>query len=277
MEIVSGVDMQHDANESPYDWTKKAANATLTVLFPFLGLLLTLIQVQGEPAKLRNMVAALLATFTAVAIYLIWRLKKRGDYRKRALILIMLAYFAVALLTVGLALALSGEQTSPGRPSAIEPSMDIRMHEVWASSAENVARLLKQGEWAMTDFPATAPYLRSVEVAVGPSAEPNDIDRVLLIVYDEHQQEIASGEADIQGYRAKFVFEKPVDIHDYLGKRLFLQVRNIYTNSRRVYLTNYDKDRSVTSYISCGAPKAVSCPNPQAQDLSTLVVGRSKP
>ena len=151
------------------------------------------------------------------------------------------------------------------------PPADIRMHEVWASSAENTWHRFSLGQWAMTDFPVTQPYLRSVEVAVA------DVPEVQLIVYDEHHQELAAGEAPVVDYRAKYIFEKPVDIHDYVGKHLFLQVRNISSTRMRVYFTKFDRDRSVTSYLWCRAPRATNCPNPEPQDLSALIIGWSRP
>jgi hypothetical protein len=185
------------------------------------------------------------------------------------------ALLLVVVALVAWTLANRDQSSGPGGPAASDnqppgPPPEIRMHEVWASSAENTWHRVRTGRWVMTDFPVTQPYLRSVEVAAA------DVDEVQLIVYDEHGQEIAAGEAPIVDYRAKYIFEKPVDIHDYIGKRLFLQARNISRTPMRVYFTKNDRDRSVTSYLWCPAPKATDCPNPRAEDLSVLIIGWSR-
>ncbi len=111
-----------------------------------------------------------------------------------------------------------------------------------------------------------------MEMAAGPNG-----GKVLLSVKDEHDQEIAQGEAVIEGYRAKVVFDKAVDLTDYVGRRLHFELRNIYGERVYVYLTDHDRDRRVTSYLSCAMRPATSCPNPEAQDLSVLIVGRRTP
>jgi hypothetical protein len=156
-------------------------------------------------------------------------------------------------------------------PAVPIPGPDVRIHEVWASSAENVTHFLdERGDWAMTDFKVTVPYLRSTEMAAGPNGS-----KVLLSVKDEHDQEIAQGEAIITDYRAKVVFDSAVDVTDYVDRRLHFELKNIYGGRVYVYLTKNDRDRTVTSYLSCPSRPAVSCPNPKAQDLSVLIVGRA--
>jgi hypothetical protein len=144
------------------------------------------------------------------------------------------------------------------------------MHEIWASSAENDAHPLGTGDWAATEFIVQAPHIRSVEVAAGADGS----GRVQLSVYDEHQQELASGEADIVDWRAKYTFEKVVDVSDHLGKRLFLVVRNVWPERVRVYFTEHDADPRITTYLPCANKLVAQCPNPQARDLSAIVVGR---
>lgn len=171
----------------------------------------------------------------------------------------------------------AGALVQPG----VAPGTDIAMHLVWPSSQANVRHAVPEREWVMTNFKVTLPYVRSVEVAAMYDADVVSsgaaTDNVLLRVLDEHGTEIAQGEAPIVNYRAKVTFLHAVDVRDYLDQHLYLQVLNISGGPIRVYMSNHDMNRSVTSYVSCGVDPPVRCPNPIAQDLSALVSGRNDP
>ena len=200
------------------------------------------------------------------------------------LVAVCVAMLAVVLLVVSTRPPPAGPAPASGTVGP-PPGTDITIHEVWASSAANVRHELspakpgKQAGWAMTDFLVTVPFIRSVEAAVGPNApgSTDETQKVLFRVLDEHGEETAQGAAGIVDYRAKYVFSNPVNVREYLGKRLFLEVRNISSAPMRVYLTPHDQDRSVTSYLPCGAAKPTLCPNPEPRDLSVLVIGRHDP
>jgi hypothetical protein len=235
---------------------------------------------QDEPAKIWNLVVVLLAT--AITAASLWNRRKNPLPKAtidRRLVKAVLA--SLLVVVVGLLVNpfyASGKQSNPEPPPSSESSSsrpvgDVRMHEIWASSAENVARTLPKGSWAATDFQVRQPYLRSVEVAAG----ADGLGKLQLTVYDEHQQELASGEAVVENWRAKYTFEMPIDISAHLGKRLFLVARNIWPEPVRVYFTRNDRSPDTSSYVSCGQERVIQCPNPQARDLSAIVVGRWEP
>jgi hypothetical protein len=253
--------------------------ATLTVGATVLGIAGGFIQVQDEPGKLWNMGAAVLAALVACLLFLAWR-RGRPERRSGALQLpgaILSAAFAIALFLIAVLVnpagrALSSTPLNPTLSIGSDPSKDIYMHEIMSSSTENIRSPLGKRDWAMTDFRVTQPYLRSIEVAAGPNGA-----RIGLGVYDEHMQEVVSGETTVTRYRAKFTFEQPKDISKYAGSRLYLRATNIYGNELRVYFTNHDVDSGITSYLRCPNPRPLDCVNPRVQDLNALVVGRKIP
>ncbi|MDG4821754.1 hypothetical protein O7635_07800 [Asanoa sp. WMMD1127] len=153
------------------------------------------------------------------------------------------------------------------------PKGDQRMHEIWASSAENVAFPMGKGDWVATDFEVNQAYIRSVEVAAGADGP----GKLQLAIYDLHQQELASGEAAVVDWRAKYTFERPVDVRAHLGKRLLLVARNVWPVAVRTYFTKNDRVPAATSYRSCGNNRIIDCPSREAGDLSAIVVGRWHP
>lgn len=130
----------------------------------------------------------------------------------------------------------------------------------------------------MTSFPVTTPYLRSIEV--GATVDGDTIGartEFLLRVLDEHGVEIAQGEASAIDWRVKYTFARPADVEAYNGRHLYLQVTNLSDRQARAYFTSEDRSPEVTSYLPCGREIPTLCPNPTAQDLSSLVVGRWQP
>ncbi|WP_433788742.1 hypothetical protein [Actinoplanes sp. CA-252034] len=254
--------------------------AALAAVATGFGAVAVFIAEQDEPAKLWNLGVLVIAS--AVMVLTLWLVPKRRtggrfDHRFTG------AVAAICVMVLGAVTnpfyASSAPppvppqvspQVSPSSPAPSSPTGDVRMHEIWPSSAQNDPHTMEEGGWAATDFPVQAPYIRSVEVAAG--SEGNG--KVQLSVYDEHQQELASGEAEVRDWRAKYTFEKPVDVRAHLGKRLFLVVRNLWPEKVRVYFTEFDADPSVTSYLPCANKRLAQCPNPQARDLSAMVVGR---
>jgi hypothetical protein len=194
-----------------------------------------------------------------------------GRPRWLLIALVVIAILAVIILIL-VSLFYDDHNRKTTSSATIRPNQDIRMQEVWASSSENVHKELRDRQWAATDFPVTQPFLRSVEVAAGPPG----VKKVQLIVYDPQMQEVASCENPINAdWRVKCIFDDPIDIHFYLGQHLYLLVKNIVRQPIRTYLTKNDRDRSVTSYLSCGQPKLIECPNPHPQDLDVLIFGRA--
>ncbi|MHA6781905.1 hypothetical protein ACVGOW_13060 [Pseudonocardia saturnea] len=203
---------------------------------------------------------------------------------------LVVAVIAVATLTVAAVLVIvlpAEKQASPTQPGApmsapaqvVDPQADITEHDIWASSEANVWVGIEPGQWAMTSFRVDLPYIRSIEVAAAPNALPGaaDSERVLLRVLDDHGNEIDQGEALISEFRAKVVFSHSVDVQAYLGRHLYLQMQNLTDEPVRAYFTPDDRDRSVTSYLPCGAEIPTLCPNAVAQDLSALVISRRNP
>jgi hypothetical protein len=270
--------------------------ALITGALSLFGLVAVFVDALDEPWKLWLLAVALLSIGVGCISIWLWR---RGSRRDTAPARRADRRAAAAVACAALTIAVIGAARAPAReptkdptarvtPSVANPTGDVRMHELWASSAENLSLTLVRRtpsqtrtgnppSWAMTDFTVTQPYLRSIEVA----AAADRPGRLQLLVYNEHSEEVASGEADIDmtTSRAKVTFEKSRDISPYLGKRLFLMARNIFTQPVRVYFSKSDLDRSVTSYVDCGAhvTSYTACPNPYPRDLSTLVVGRARP
>lgn len=163
-------------------------------------------------------------------------------------------------------------------PSASPPpDADIAMLDIWPSSQANISVDISKQEWAMTDFPVTLPYIRSIEVAAAPAGWGGSSHgkNVLLRILDAHGKEIDSGEAPIIDYRVKYVFSHPVDVRPYLGQHLYLQMMNITDEKIRTFFSLDDRDPSITSYVPCAAANPVLCPNPFARDLGARVVGRT--
>jgi hypothetical protein len=129
----------------------------------------------------------------------------------------------VALLLAGIAVGLgilySGKSRTTIDKADTPPAVpiDVRMHEIWPSSSENMAVRLEYKQWIATDFLVSQPYLRSVEVAAAKSSG----GLVLLQVYDSDNNEIVGQEIAVSEYRAKVVFDAPVSVRKYLGRRLF--------------------------------------------------------
>jgi hypothetical protein len=243
------------------------------------------IQVQDEPAKIWNMGAALLASILACGVFLLWRRRTRPElqtWRRQVLVgagavaISLLVFFVFSLARPSQS-PTQGGGGSPGPTMSIAQSptddpdatKDIHEHEIWPSSQENISvPLTKKGDWVMTDFRVSLPYLRSVEVAAGAEGS-----RILLSVYDAHMQEIKAGEKVISGYRGKVIFDPVVDVSSYVGERLYLKVTKIYDDPIHVYFSRNDADPGITSYRRCGG-KPLECPNDAAHDLSVLIIGR---
>ncbi|WP_127503968.1 hypothetical protein [Actinoplanes solisilvae] len=246
---------------------------TLTVAATVLGIAGGFIQVQDEPAKVWTMGAAVLAALAASLAFLVWR--KFQPHRRRRWQQIRgaagSAVLSIAVFLTAVSVKPADTPASPA-PTAPDPAADVYMHEIMSSSLENTTVRLGPGGWAMTEFRVTRPYLRSIEVAAGSNGE-----KILLIVYDENAQEIASGEPIISGYRAKHIFRQPKDISAYVGSRLYLMAANLPEREARVYFTKHDADPGINSYLRCPRPRPLDCLNPRKQDLNALVVGREAP
>jgi hypothetical protein len=285
---VETITVDRDASEthtSPPAWSPPSTiGVTLTVGATVFGIAGGFIQVADEPGKLWNMGAAVFAALAACLAFLMWQRarpdRRSGQRQIRAAVVsaaLSTAVFAV-LFSVNPTDKPSGSGARASAPTSAAPiapssdDTDIYLHEIMPSSTENLSVRLGKGDWAMTQFRVTQPYLRSVEVAAGSNGE-----KILLSVYDEHMREIASGEPVIDGYRAKRTFEHPKDVSDYMGSRLYLRATNLYGGPIRVYFTKYDADGGIESYLSCPRPRPLDCLNPEPQDLNALVVGRRAP
>ena len=78
----------------------------------------------------------------------------------------------------------------------------------------------------------------------------------------------------MNGYRAKTVFEYPLDVGRYRGQHLFLELRNITRQPVTVYLTQTDADPAVSAAKPCGR---TLCATAVGLDLSAMVIGRDAP
>jgi hypothetical protein len=201
--------------------------------------------------------------------------KSAGRFVAGALLLVVAMVAAVLVIVISpRATAARAQAQSPQQvvapPTVPAAAEDIQMHNVWASSSDNTWLPLAHGAWVMTDFAVTLPYIRSVEVAAASSAPVT----LQLRILDDKGNEIDSGEAPINDYRVKYVFAGAVDVHKYLGKRLYLQLVNITDFAVRAYLTRNDRDPTSTVAMSCGRGMFASCPPNLPGDLDALVVGR---
>ena len=156
-------------------------------------------------------------------------------------------------------------------PTVTTSSKESKTFEQWSSSSENYHHTLKDREWVAADFPVTQPYIRSIEVAAGPP----EVEKVQLILYDEQQRELRGCEQPIGDWRVKCTFDQPVDVRRHIGRHLYILVKRITPKeSVRVYLSKYDTNPDVRSYVSCGPGKKIwECPNPRPQDLNMLIYG----
>ena len=249
----------------------------LTTAATAFGVIGVFVAEQDEPAKIWNLASVLIAGAVMVGFLVIEPrlrvLQRPLDHRATGALTAALTVIIGVVINPFYSASAPGPTPTPTpgpTASATAGPTEFLMHGIWPSSAENVAHALPQGTWVATEFLVEAPLLRSIEVAAG----ANGPGRLLLSVYDEHQQEIASGEAPVSDWRAKYTFEKLVDISAYQGKRLFLVARNLWPEEVRVYFTKQDRDTRVSTYLSCPDRKITRCANPAARDLSAAVVAR---
>ncbi len=190
--------------------------------------------------------------------------------------LVMIAAVLVVVFTIGSSPdAGRRAETSPSAAPSSKESKESKEFELWSSSSENVHRTLKDRGWVAGDFPVSQPYLRSVEVAAGPPG----VGKAQLIVYDELGKEVIGCDRGIDDtWRIKCVFDQPIDVRRYVGRHLYLLVKRVTPYQPiRVYLSRYDVNPNVRSYVPCGSRKLIQqCPNSRSQDLNMLIYGWSR-
>jgi hypothetical protein len=161
-----------------------------------------------------------------------------------------------------------GLSPRPGGGTPPAPPTDVVMHEVWRGGAEAHPHGVTQGQWAMTQFRVTEPFLRSVEVNVGgPST-------VRLVVYrhtgsNQWTQVVARTVPVQQDGHTKAVFAPAIAVD--VGETLYLQVLNVEQEPLAVYFSDRDDAPSTSSYLWCQGP-AATCVHP-GHDMNAIVYG----
>lgn len=164
--------------------------------------------------------------------------------------------------------ALSSRPNAEPTRTTASPPPDVVMHEVWRGGSEAHAHGVAHDQWAMTEFRATQPFIRSVEVNVGgPST-------VSLVVYrhtgpDQWKQVVARTVPVQQDGHTKAIFSPAIPVT--VGETLFLQVYNVEQAPLAVYFSDRDDAAGSSSYLWCPGP-ADSCVHP-GHDMNAIVYG----
>lgn len=260
-----------DASRGP----RRAATVGTTVVTLF-GVTAAFISVQNELPKLWNLAAALLGCLLFAIATRLWT-STHQHLRPRRLRQAAAGVGAAGLVVVvaGILLNPTDDPDPSSDPVAgfIGPPPDVRMHEVWEEGANVHTHTLGPEQWAMTEFPVTQPYLRSIEVQVS-AAEKVRLVALRRTGPDTWQLVGGDNPTVIDG-RAKVIFKQPIDIRADLGGQLYLQALNIERHQIRIFFATRNVAPRVRSYLWCDGP-AITCIH-RGEDLNAIVYGWSRP